>query len=200
MSALIQLLAQKKWLMPGVLALLDPPSVRSMRASCRGSGAPFDYAGLGLGCTGGPKDDQVLGLLMVDANDELSMHDVALLRIATICLLRLDDEGYENSDKFCVGDDLYLHIFNDAKKQLIKIYRWDSSAVRRGSRYVWEFERALADRSVDRHEEATCPCWVCRTVRGTIRRGYAAMCTHRGIPPIRAGRVDPVREFFRLNA
>ena len=146
-----------------------------------------------------PKDDQVLGLLMVDANDELSMHDVALLRIATICLLRLDDEGYENSDKFCVGDDLYLHIFNDAKKQLIKIYRWDSSAVRRGSRYVWEFERALADRSVDRHEEATCPCWVCRTVRGTIRRGYAAMCTHRGIPPIRAGKVDLVREFFRLN-
>merc|ERR1712185_144411 len=68
---------------------------------------------------------------MVDANDELSTQDVALLRIATICLLRLDDEGYENSDSFCVGDDLYLHIFNDAKKQLIKIYRWDSSAVRR---------------------------------------------------------------------
>ena len=144
----------------------------------------------------------MLELLEIDANDELSMHDVALLRIATICLLRLDDEGFECSGIFCFNgpDDLYFHILNDATKQL-RINRWDSHAVRRGlyHRYVWEFESALADRSLDWHEGTTCPCWICRTVRGTIRRGYAAMCTHRGIPRIHAGRVDPVREFFRLN-
>ena len=95
---------------------LGPKDVRSLRAACSRSGVmvPFDFAALGLAPPSVPDDDEVLPLLDLDANDELRLRDVALLRLISDAYRNIYIDYMPSYDDIQIEDGVLYHIMRDA--------------------------------------------------------------------------------------
>ena len=156
---------------------LGPKDARSLRAACSRSGVmvPFDFAALGLAPASVPDDDEVLLLLEDAANDELRLRDVALLRLISACYRNIYIDYMPSYDDQQIEDDVLYRVMRDAIEQLT-VYHWEERTTRlriyaASNPFIRDSRNYNSDdERFHFHKESTCPCYVCASIRRTIRQ------------------------------
>ena len=218
-----------------IVRALDKASARTMRAAARllcahvDANVSFDYAALGALDRACPTDEEVSGVLIssfvlshfhvvsllsllshlraqvmrlleVTAEDELAYVDIALINLGAEAAARMKD-----GDDYLGEDDVNIHIERAAHRQLCIHRSTAPNYLLPGHGYPRTYTSLSSCCGESIHREHSCPCFVCRAVRSTIREGYATygLRAWRDRYPEMRGRLmrrDVVRTFFWVFA
>ena len=147
-------------------ASLGSDGARSLRACCMhlrasvDANVPFDYAALG------PLHRSLSGII----EEELALLDIALLRLMNNAEYRLRRRARDAwRGDWMESDAVSCHVRQAAFDAMLLPAMNYASASR--GQFLRRTRRRVTRANC--HKESICPCWICKSIRLTVRRGFA---------------------------